>query len=477
MTLPAPDQSFDVIVIGGGVLGCAIASRLAATTARVCLLEAESDVAEGASKGNAGIAVSYYGGPGDLETELINRSNPGWEELCRRLDVPYRRIGALMIAIDNEEHERLPEIAAEVMACGVRCELLDGAAARRIEPMLTPHCRSAVRLPDEGIIDPMRLTVGFARLAALNGCDVRRATPATGLRSEPDGLTVVDTPRGTLQARFVVNAAGVSSGEVSREAGGEPFVMWPRKGQYAVLDREFGRRLRTIVFSTHLPDTKGVNVVPTTHGSCLLGPTASDHEDIEDRATDADSVAALLESAARLVPAAGEAPAIKYFAANRPASEERMRVRLDTRNGSLLHATNRSTGVSVSPAAAEFVLELLRGAGLEAEDRPDAQTSLTPIPRLRTATHPERLASIDPAYGQVVCACEHVSAAEIAAELRDPVGARSVDAVRKRTGAAYGRCQGSICLAGLTFLCAMAVGAGPADAPLTASGTVGSWPR
>jgi glycerol-3-phosphate dehydrogenase len=466
------NQSFDVIVIGGGVLGCAIAARLAATTASVCLLEAESDVAEGASKGNAGIAVSYYGAPGTLETRLINRSNSGWEELCGRLDVPYRRIGALMIAVDDQEHERLPEIAAEVEACGVRSELLDGAAARRLEPMITPDCRSAVSLPDEGIIDPMRLTVAFARLAALNGCDVRRATPVTELQRETDEVTTVQTPQGTLRARFLVNAAGVRAGEVSRQAGGESFDMWPRKGQYAVLDREFGRRLRSIVFSTHLPDTKGVNVVPTTHGSCLLGPTARDHRDGEDRATDADGVGELRASAARLVPAAGDAPVIKYFAANRPASDERVRVRVDAYNGTLVHATNRSTGVSVSPAAAALALGLLRGAGLDAEDRADAITALAPVPRLRTAKHPERLPGLDPGYGQVVCACEHVSAAEIAAELREPVGARSVDALRKRTGAGYGRCQGSLCLAGLTFLCAMHVGTGPADAPLTVSGTV-----
>src|SRR5688572_10204217 len=120
-----PDDSatFDVAVVGGGVLGCAIAARLAATTARVCLLEAETDVAEGASKGNAGIAVSYYGAPGTLETELIGRANRGWEELCARLDVPYRRIGALMIAVDEAEEAELAAILVEVRACGVRAEL------------------------------------------------------------------------------------------------------------------------------------------------------------------------------------------------------------------------------------------------------------------------------------------------------------------------------------------------------------------
>lgn len=466
--------AFDVVVIGGGVLGCAIAARVAATTARICVLEATSDVAEGASKGNAGIAVSYYGEPGTLETDLINRSNPGWEERCRRLDVPYRRIGALMVAVDDAEEQRLPGILDEARACGVRAELLDGRRAREIEPLIAPDCRAAVHLPDEGLVDPMRLTVAFARLAAVNGADVRRETPVTAVDRDDSERWRVQTPSGAVSGRFLVNAAGAAAGDVSAMAGGEPFRVWPRKGQYVVLDREFGRRLRSIVFSTHLPDTKGVNVVPTTHGSCLLGPTATDITDPFDRATDAETIAGLLARAYRLVPAAATAAPIKVFAANRPASEERVRLRLDGHAESLLHATNRSTGVSTAPAAADLALELLRGAGLQADERSAAITALPSVPRLRTDPDPERLTAIDPAYGQVVCACEHVSAAEIAAELRDPVGARSVDALRKRTGASYGRCQGSICLAGLTFLCAMATGDGPADARLTATGRVGS---
>lgn len=473
MTRINSSRAFDVVVIGGGVLGCAIAARLAATTARVCLLEARSDVAEGASKGNAGIAVSYYGEPGTPETELINRSNPGWESLCLRLDVPYRRLGALMIAVDDRERERLPAIVEEACACGVRADLLDSRRARSIEPMITPACLGAVHLPDEGIVDPMRLTIAFARLAAANGALVHRGTPVLELHRDDGGSTRVETPTGTVHARYLVNAAGTAAGEVSRLAGGEPLDLWPRKGQYVVLDREFGQRLQSIVFSTQLPDTKGVNVVPTTHGSCLLGPTACDHEDPEDRATDTETVASLRASAARLVPDAWSSAPIKYFAANRPASSERVRVRLDSNNTTLLHATNRSTGVSTAPATAELALELLRGAGLAAADRSDTTDALPAVPRVRTAPDPEHLTAIDPAYGQIVCACEQVSAAEIAAELSGPVAARSVDALRKRTGATYGRCQGSICLAGIAFMCAMAVGAAPAEVPLTASGRVG----
>lgn len=466
-------QDVDVVIIGAGVLGAAVAARLSSTRARVALVEAENDVAEHASKGNAGVAVSYYGAPGIQQTRLINASNPGWESLCRRLDVPFRRIGGLMLALTTDESDSLVHAAEEARACGVRAELLSAREASEHEPLISPQCRAAMLLPDEGVIDPLRLTVGYARLAALNGVRIRLGERVLGIETGGDSTEVI-TERGRIRTRFVVNAAGVGAAAVSAMAGGEEFTSWPRKGQYVVLDRSFGERLRSIVFSTHTPDTKGSNVVPTTHGSVLLGPTAHDHEDPDDRSTDPDTIEWILANAARLVPAVASAPAIKTFAANRPAGDEAHRLRIDAANPRLLQVGDRSAGVSISPAAAELALELLQKAGLDVEDRADAVTSLPAVPRLRTAADPETLARHDPLYGQVVCVCEQVSAAEIRDALDGPVPAVSVDGVRKRTGAAYGRCQGSLCLAGISFLTAMSTGTGPGSVRQTARGTVGA---
>ena len=468
------DESFDVVVIGGGVLGTAVAARLSTTTASVCLLEAESDVCEGASKGNAGVAVSYYGPPATLETELINRSCPRWEEVCGRLNVPYRRIGGVMVALDDGEAQRLQHTLLELNEAGVRGELLTSARVREIEPLVSRDCVAGLLMPDEGVIDPMALTVAYANLAATNGVSVRLGSRVERIDHNDDGTSVVRTARERIRARFVVNAAGVQAGRVAQMAGGEELRCWPRKGQYAVIDRMFAERLSRIVFCTHSPDTKGINVVPTTHGSALLGPTAADIQDAEDKATDAETVAALVESARRLVPSITADLIIKTFAANRPAGDEQHRLRFDTRVDNLLHCTDRSAGVSISPAAADLTLDLLRKAGLPAEDRANAVNVLPPSPRLRTAADPGALFEQDPLFGQIVCACEHVSAAEISRALSSPVPATSVDAVRKRTGAAYGRCQGSLCSAGISFLTAMSTGTGPATVRQTSRGTVGS---
>ena len=187
-----------------------------------------------------------------------------------------------------------------------------------------------------------------------------------------------------------------------------------------------------------------------------------------------DTVAALVASARRLVPDITTDLVIKTFAANRPAGDEQHRLRFDSRVDNLLHCTDRSAGVSLSPAAANLTLDLLRDAGLAAVERADAVRALPPAPRLRTATNPDALFAQDALFGQIVCACEHVSAAEINRALSTPVPATSVDGVRKRTGAAYGRCQGSLCSAGISFMTAMCTGTGPATVRQTSRGTVGS---
>jgi len=470
----ARDAKVDVVVVGGGVLGTSVAATLSTTTASVCLVEAESDVAEGASKGNAGVAVSYYGPPGTLETQLITASTPRWEDLTSRLSVPYRRIGAVMVALDDEQAHHLEETREEIHACGVRAEIVTAARARELEPLITDRCVAGLVMPDEGVIDPIALTIAYAQLAAHNGVDVRLDSPVYAIDPDTDGGHRVTTASGTIRCSFVVNAAGVQAGRVSELAGGETLHYWPRKGQYAVLDRAFASALRHIVFSTHSATTKGINVVPTAHGSALIGPTASDHDDPEDKSTDLATIRALVDSARTLVPTITDDLIIKHFAANRPASDEQHRLRFDTQVPTLLHCTNRSAGVSLSPAAGDYALALLRGAGLDAQPRPDAEAQLPPAPRLRQYPDPDELIRQDPQYGQVVCACEHVSAAEINRALAGPLAATSIDGVRKRTTATYGRCQGALCSAGISFLTALSTGAGPRTVKQTARGTVGS---
>jgi glycerol-3-phosphate dehydrogenase len=455
---------FDVVVIGAGVLGCAIAAELSQTELSVCVLEAAGDVAEGASKANAGITSSFYAPPPSLECELIGESNDGWEELCDRLGVPYRRIGALTVALDEEGVKGLDELETQVRAAGVKVQRLSGEEAREHEPLLTDECIGALHYPDEGIIDPVRLTWAYAELAALNGAELRFRTPVLGFIRGSDGrVTEVITTNGAVACRYVVNAAGIRSGELSALAGGEAFRMWPRKGQYWILDRDFGQTLSRIVLPVPSPTTRGIELAPTTNGSVLLGPDAEEGGDAEDRGTAAGNLDRIFAETRRLVPTISLDRAIKTYAGSRPATDEPVRLRFDERVGNLVHAGNRSTGVSTSPAFGRRVRRLLADRGERTTGRPDRATGLDRVPRLLLEPDPVTTGDRRPGDDMVICVCEQVTAAEINAAVTCAVPARSIEGVRKRCRATGGRCQGSICMAGVILLTANAHGIPPAQ--------------
>ena len=320
----------------------------------------------------------------------------------------------------------------------------------------------------------MRLCVGFAELAARNGATFRFSSPVIGAETHDGQVTALTTPTERIEADFVVNAAGVFADLVSVLAGGDPIHMWPRKGEYWLIDREWGAQLQHIVFAAPLPDTKGIHVVPTTNGSALLGPSVEDGERRDDKATDGDTLAAIEARAHRLV------PSVPIDVRSRPSPpsgrrpEPRVRVERDGAIGNLVHAINRSTGVSASLATADRVATLLADAGLDLTPNPASVDSIPRIRRLLTDPEPETLAADDRRYTQVVCVCEQVTAAEIAAAFAGFVPARSIDGVRKRTRATGGRCQGSVCMAGVAFMCSLALGLEPGRIVLTGGGELGA---
>lgn len=457
-------RRYDVVVVGAGVVGSAIARRLSLTTARVALVDAAHDVGEGASKGNTGIATCGADcTPGTLEARLVRASADGWEQLCGSLDTPWERIGTLNLALTDQDVDRLPALRAQARENGAEAEVIGAERARELEPLASPNTRAALWIPRDGIVDSLRLTIGYAELAARNGVDVHLSAAVTGFERDGERLTHVHTVRGTVATGFVVNAAGVEADTISRLAGGERFRCWPRQGQYWLLDRELGRRFARVVGGVPTEHSRGVYCVPTTNRSLLLGPTAVDHERRDDRRVDAETLEQVFAAAARLVPSVRRELAIKTFAANRPAGDPVYRVGADGDCANLVHAAAiRSTGVSSSPATAELVHEILAGLGAPVqEERPHALLALEPVPRLLGHPRPEQLHALDRRYGQVVCACEQVTAAEIAAAHAMALPPRSLDGLRKRTRAAGGRCQGSVCLAGVSFLHSLHTGRRP----------------
>jgi len=466
-------QSCDVLIIGAGVIGTALAARLSQTEVKVCVVDRAADVADGASKGNAGVTSSYYSAPGTLEAKLTSASVFRWDDLCRRLNVPFRRIGALMPALDDAQLQGLVPQCEEARSCGVGAEILSREETLEREPMISPNCLGALYLPDEGIIDPMRLTYSFAELAAQNGAEIHFDNPVVGFERSDNRIVTAVTPRNSFKARYVVNCAGLHADVISTLAGGDEFRMWPRKGQYWVLDREFGARLGHIIFAAPSADTKGIHVVPTTRGSVLLGPTAKDGEDRDDKSTDQEMLAHAFAEAKRLVPEISLDFAIKSYAALRPASLTPFFVRFDSRVPNLIHAVSRSIGVSTSIGIADYVLDLLKSGGLEATDSGRCISELPAMPLFRYMSDPSSMDQRDETCRQIVCICEQVTAAEIRAALTAKVPARSIEGVWKRTGATGGRCQGTMCLMGVTFMCATHMNRPPEAVPFKDGAEVG----
>jgi glycerol-3-phosphate dehydrogenase len=474
VTVGGASGAYDVAVIGAGVVGAAVAWRLSREPLRVVWLEAAHDVAEGTSKANSAIATTGYElDPGSLEARLLRSAAAGWEALAEQLDVPYRRIGAVALAFTPEEESRIAELAALAGANAVEAEVVGPDELVRLCPAASPDALAGLHVAAEGIVDPLRLTTAFAEVAVRGGVDLRCSTPVTGFRHAGEAISQVVTPRGTFAVGAVVNAAGLAAGEIAGLAGAEEVRISPRKGEFLVIDREVGRLLTKVVTPVPTSRTRGILVVPTTGGSLLVGPTAEDVDDPGDLATEGRTLARVLREAKRLVPAIEPRHAIKAFAGLRPAADPPYRIERSSSVPNFVQAAGlRSTGVSSSPAVAELVRDLLEGAGVARRELGPARR-LPAVPRLIDLADDEAatLAVREPGYRTIVCACEHVSAAELDAALQGAVPARCVDGVRKRTRAGGGRCQGTYCGAGIGFLLSMRHGLAPKDLRQGAPGT------
>ncbi|WP_197373217.1 NAD(P)/FAD-dependent oxidoreductase [Mycolicibacterium baixiangningiae] len=467
-------QRYDIAVIGAGVIGAAIAAELSRHSVRVGWFEAAHDVAEGASKANSAIASSGYDlPPGSLESDLILESSPQWETICGTLDVPFRRIGALSLGFDESDTESLKQLAAQAEAAGVAAETISGRALRQAAKTAAPTAIEALHVPAEGIIDPIRLTIGLAKLAVVNGVDLHRSTPVTGFWHHPSGqISHVVTPAGAVSVGVVVNAAGVNADRISDAAAAEPFGMWPRKGQFMLLDRAVGHLVPKIMSTAPTPHTRGIYAIPTTNRTVLVGPTADDRQDRSDKATDATTQDSVWSRAQRLLPPEIERRFVtKTFSGLRPASDRTYRLEVSPKVPNLVHAAGiRSTGVSSAPAVARYIANLIDAELMTLTAKPAARRRISAIPRLAEMATDTAATDFTGQPGSspdqrpmVVCACEHVTAAEISAECRGPVPATSLDGVRKRTRAMAGRCQGAYCSVGVGFILSSATGQQPGE--------------
>ena len=438
---------YDVAIIGGGVVGAAFARALSRYRVHAVLLEREAEVGFGTSKANSGIIHAGWHAPaGSVRGPLEWAGNQRWGPLHEELGFAFKRVGELIVAFDDEQLDTLRGLLRQGEERGVTgLEMWDRPRVRHEEPNVTDEVVGALWAPTAAIVHPFEATLLLAESAAHNGVAIHTSRRVTSLEHRGERWAV-HTTNGDYDTRFVVNAAGRYSDEVARMAGVGDFTITPRKGEEYMLDKRLAGIVQRVVAPCPTPKTKGVIVIPTVTGATMVGPTADDVHDKEDKATTADGMRRVFAGARRLVPGISAADVIATFAGLRPIADTNDFIIGPTAAPGFINAAGiQSPGLTSSPAIAELLISHLAEAGLALTPRPDFEPRL-PHP-VHTAELPlaelARLAREDPAFAQVVCRCERVTEAEVVDAIRR--GSWTLDGVKFRTRAGMGRCQGGFC--------------------------------
>ena len=439
--------AYDVAVVGAGAVGCAIASALTRQGARVALIEARGDVGAGTSKANTAIwHTGFDAKPGSLEARLVARGHRLLEERAEEFNWPLERVGALLVAWDDEQCARLDWIIDQARTNGYgRARPMSASEVYAAEPHLGPGALAGVSIPDEGLLDPWTITIALATDAVVNGATLLLDAPVERIDRTSEGY-VVTTPQGPVASDWLVNAAGLGSDLVDRAAGHDGFTITPRRGQLIVYDKAARGLVRHVILPVPTATTKGVLVSPTVYGNVLLGPTAEDLQDRTDTRTTREGMDFLLGHGRRIMPELLDVEVTATYAGLRAATEHSDYC-YEVFERYVRVAGIRSTGISSCLALAEQVCGDLAEAGLATQPLASPRTMLMPNlaeSRLRPYADAGLIAN-DPSYGDIVCLCERVSAGEIRDALASPVPARDVDGLRRRTRALAGRCQGFHC--------------------------------
>lgn len=440
---------YDVIIIGGGVVGCAIAREMAKQDRKIALIERASDVCEGTSKANSGIIhAGYDATPGTLKAKLNVRGNQMMETLAKELDIPFKRNGSLVLSFEEEGRSGLQKLYDRGLQNKVKdLQILSGDEVRTLEPNVSSEVKAALYAPTAGIVCPFGMTYAFAENAAVNGVDFYLNTEVLDIKKIEDGFQV-ETAKGNYEAKFVINAAGVYADKIHNMVSKKKLNIVPRRGQYCLMDKEVGGLTGATLFQLPTKLGKGVLVTPTIHGNLLVGPNAEDLEDKEGINTTTEGLEDILKRGERSVVNLPKNKVITSFAGLRAneGSGDFIIGEAEDVKGFIDVAGIASPGLSASPAIGAYVAELMQKIA-PVPIKSDFIATRKGIPNMAMATMEERkhLIEKNPAYANVICRCELVTEGEILEAIRRPVGATTLDGIKRRTRAGMGRCQSGFC--------------------------------
>lgn len=444
---------YDVLIIGAGITGAAIAMELSKYRLKVLWLEKHNDVAMETTKANSGIIHSGYDPkPGTLKARLNVQGARLYQELAPKLNFHYRQTGSLVIGRTEEDLQTIRELYRQGVENGVEgLSVLDREQLHALEPNLREDVRYALHSPTAAIVSPWEACLAFAQTAVHNGVTLHLNSPVTAIAPTRNGYRVTAGEQ-TYEASFVFNCAGVSADEIYnmlQPSEVERFAIYPVKGQYYLLDKSQGSLVSNVIFQTPGPLGKGVLVAPTVHGNLIVGPDATAANSREDLGVASDNLAYIRKAAALTTGKINFRENIRNFAGLRAKAlgcDDFLIGGSDEHPRFINFAGIQSPGLSCGPAFGIVAAEFLRRFGLALQPKPDF--AYLPLPTFFKDLTPEQInekIQQDPRYGRIICRCETVSEGEIVEAIHQTIGATTVDGVKRRTNAGMGRCQGGFC--------------------------------
>lgn len=442
---------YDIAIIGAGVVGTLTAMELSHYKLNTVLLDKANDVAMGTTKANSAIVhAGFDAKPGTLKAKLNVRGNEMMPELCERLSVPFKKIGSLVVAFDDEQMNTVQALYERGLANGVPgMEIYDQKKLREVEPHINEIARGALWASTAGVICPYQLAIAAAENAVLNGTEFKRNFEVENIRFE-NGVFTLTCGGETVQAKYVINCAGIHSGHIASLIGDDSIKIIFRKGEYMLMDKSMNYLANTVIFQCPSEMGKGILVTKTVDGNLLIGPSSIDMgNEEEDFTTTGDVLDSILQAARLSVPEVNTRNVITSFAGIRAHStKDDFIIEPSEKNGAFINVAGiESPGLTAAPAIAEYVCDMMQKVMGNVEKKETFEKSRKAPVRFHLLNNEERKALIekDKRYGRIICRCETITEGEILDAIHSPVPALDVDGVKRRTRAGMGRCQGGFC--------------------------------
>ena len=440
---------YDVVIIGAGVSGSASARELSRYKVNACVIEKAEDVCSGTSKANSGIVHAGFDAPvGSLMAKLNVKGNEMMEELSKELDFPFKKNGSLVICLSKDDMPKLQELYDRGRKNGVKdLKILSKEDVLKLEPNINEEVYAALYAPTGGIVCPFGLNIALAENATTNGVEFKFNTEAKDIEKIDDGF-IIKTNNGDIKTKYIVNAAGVYADKFHNMVSENKINITARKGEYCLLDKTAGNHVSRTIFALPGKMGKGVLVSPTAHGNLIVGPTSTDIDDKEGVNTTREGLDTVIGKSSMNVKNIPMRQVITSFSGLRAHEDNHEFIikELEDAKGFIDCAGIESPGLTSSPAIGKMVADILKEK-LNLEENPNFVGTRKGILDPNTLSLEERnqLIKEQPAYGNIICRCEMITEGEIIDAIRRPLGAKSLDGVKRRTRAGMGRCQAGFC--------------------------------